>query len=318
MLFRHRKNLARSSLRPTRPAVCERRAVLAGVLGAVLAFGLPAAALAQAIVVGAKDFTEQSLIAEITSQLLASKGFKVERRSGLDTSSLRKTQESGGVDLYWEYTGTSLREFNKISEQLGPAETYARVKDLDAAKGLVWLAPSRVDNTYGLAMRRADAAARGIASISDLAAKVQEGERLVFASNPEFYERADGLRPLERAYGFQFGPERVVRIDTSYIYQVLRDLKLLDVGLVFATDGRISAYDLLVLKDDKNFFPSYAMVPVVRKETLERHPELAEHLGRVSALLDNEAMSKLNARVDVDNVRIPQVAADFLRSNGLI
>jgi osmoprotectant transport system substrate-binding protein len=123
---------------------------------------------------------------------------------------------------------------------------------------------------------------------------------------------------LERAYGFEFGRDRVVRVDTSFVYQVLRDLKLLDVGLVFATDGRISAYNLLVLKDDKGFFPSYAMAPVVRKEILDRHPDLAEHLGRVSALLDNDAMSKLNAIVDVDNIRIPQVAAEFLRGNGLI
>src|SRR3954447_23075833 len=182
---------------------------------------------------------------------------------------------------YWEYTGTSLSEFNKAAEKLSPAETYARVKQLDMQKGLVWLSPSRVNNTYALAMRRADALERRIATISDLAATVLRGELLTFASGAEFYDRSDGLGPLQQAYGFQFGRERVVRLESDRVYQVLRDLKLIDVGMVFATDGRIAAYDLLVLNDDKGFFPNYAMAPVVRKQSLERHPSLAVYLGRL-------------------------------------
>jgi osmoprotectant transport system substrate-binding protein len=285
---------------------------------ALLAVANPIAAVAQTIVVGGKNFTEQLLMAEMTSQLLVAKGFNVETRSGYDTTSLRKAQEAGFVDIYWEYTGTSLREFNKVTEQLSPAETYAHVKELDARKGLVWLKPSRASNTYALAMRRADATERGIATISDLAAKVLNGERVIFASNPEFYERSDGLRPLERAYGFQFGRDRVVRLDTDLIYQVLRDLKLIDVGLVFATDGRIPAYDLLILKDDKGFFPNYAMAPVVRRQIIEQHPELGVHLEHLAAILDNETMARLNGMIDVDKVRITEVVSLFLRSKGLI
>jgi osmoprotectant transport system substrate-binding protein len=124
---------------------------------------------------------------------------------------------------------------------------------------------------------------------------------------------------LEQAYGFHFGgPDRVVRLDTDRVYQVLRDVRFIDVGLVFATDGRIPAYDLLVLKDDKEFFPYYGMAPVVRQQTLERHPDLAMHLERLCAILDDEVMAGLNRRVDVDSVRIPKVASDFLRSHGLI
>jgi osmoprotectant transport system substrate-binding protein len=316
-------SLARLSIRdrwtdksPTRATKRARRIVTRAVLS-LLAICVPVLALAQTVVVGGKDFTEQLLMAELTAQLLTAKGFQVEKRSGYDTTRLRQAQEAGVVDLYWEYTGTSLREFNKITEQLSAAETYALVKQLDAEKGLVWLKPSRVNNTYGLAMRRADATEKGIATISELAAKVGGGERLIFASNPEFYERSDGLRPLERAYGFQFGRDRVVRLDTDLIYQVLRDLKLIDVGLVFATDARVSAYDLLVLKDDKEFFPDYAMAPVIRKQVLERHPDLEAHLGRLSDVLDSETMARLNRRIDVDRVRLPQVASEFLRTHGL-
>ncbi len=297
---------------PTRKA----RAIIAAACIALFA-AISNAAFAQAIVVGGKDFTEQLLMAEITTQLLRSKGFDVEKRSGYTTASLRKAQEAGLVDVYWEYTGTSLREFNKASEHLSPAESYQRVKQLDAEKGLLWLEPSGVNNTYALAMRQDDARARGIATISDLAAQVRKGERFVLATNPEFYERSDGLRPLERAYEFEFGGERVVRLDTDLIYQVLRDLKLVDVGLVFATDGRVASYDFITLRDDKEFFPEYAMAPVIRKQTLDRYPQLATHLEQLSAILDNEAMAKLNAMVDIDRIRIAEVASAFLRRSGL-
>ena len=295
-----------------------RRACLAGALVALLSASIPPAALARSLVVGGKEFTEQLLMAEMTSQLLTAKGFQVETRTGFDTSALRQAQEAGRIDLYWEYTGTSLREFNKVTEQLNPAETYNRVKQLDGQKGLVWLEPSRVNNTYALAMRRADAMAKGISTISDLATKVLQGERVVFASNPEFFERSDGLGPLEQAYGFAFTRDRVVRMDIDLIYQVLRNLKLIDVGLVFATDGRIPAYDLLVLKDDREFFPDYAMAPVIRKQVLERHPDLKAHLGRLSDILDSETMARLNRMIDVDRVRASQVASEFLRTNGLL
>ena len=109
----------------------------------------------------------------------------------------------------------------------------------------------------------------------------------------------------------------MVRLYRDRIYQVLRDVTFIDVGLVFATGGRIPAYDLLVLKDDKQFFPDYAMAPVIRRQTLTRHPELAVHLNRLSAVLDDEAIAGLNRRVDVDSVRILKIAVDFLRKHDL-
>ena len=127
-----------------------------------------------------------------------------------------------------------------------------------------------------------------------------------------------GLGPLQQAYGFQFGREHVVRLDPERVYQVLRDWKLIDVGMVFATDGRIAAYDLLVLEDDKEFFPNYAMAPVVRKQSLERHPNLAVYLGSLAAVLDNETMARLNGLIDVRGDGISEVASEFLRSRGLL
>jgi osmoprotectant transport system substrate-binding protein len=280
----------------------------------------PVAARAQPapprVVVGGKNYTEQLLIAAITNQYLGAKGFSVDLRTGLGTAALRQAQEAGQVDLYWEYTGTSLITFNKVTDKLDAAATYARVKELDAAKGLVWLKPSRANNTYALAMRRADAQAKGVASLSDLATKVSAGA-LKFGCNAEFYSRADGLAPLQQAYGFQFGRENVVRMDTGLVYQALRD-KQVDVGLVFATDGRIPAFDFVVLRDDKGYFPDYAMTPVVRKAVLDAHPNLAGLMDALSARLDDKVMSRLNAQIDVEKRTVEQVAGDFLKAEGLI
>lgn len=281
---------------------------------------LPAAARAQPaparVVVGGKNYTEQLLIAAITSQYLGTKGFSVDLRTGLGTAALRQAQEAGQVDLYWEYTGTSLITFNKVTDKLDPAATYARVKELDAAKGLVWLNPSRANNTYALAMRRADAQAKGIASMSDLGAKASAGA-LKFGCNAEFYSRADGLAPLQKAYGFQFGRENVVRMDTGLVYQALRDSQV-DVGLVFATDGRIPAFDFVVLRDDKGYFPDYAMTPVVRKAVLDANPNLAGLMNTLSTRFDDQVMSRLNAQVDVEKRTVEQVAGDFLKTERLI
>jgi osmoprotectant transport system substrate-binding protein len=290
---------------------------LTGLLAAAaLAMGVTAAS-AQTIVVGGKNFTEQQLMAEMTSQLLQAKGFKVDKRAGLGTAPLRQAQEAGQVDTYWEYTGTSLITFNKVTDKLDADATYKKVKELDAAKGLVWLNPSKANNTYALAMRRADAEKKGIKSLSDLAAKVKAGDKLKLASNAEFYSRPDGLAPLEKTYGFEFGRENVVRMDTGLVYQALKDSQV-DVGLVFATDGRIPAFDFVVLKDDKDFFPSYALTPVVRKETLDKNPKLADALNSLSAKLDDATMAKLNAAVDVEKKSVEEVATSFLKSQGLV
>ncbi|MEO7761827.1 MAG: glycine betaine ABC transporter substrate-binding protein, partial [Casimicrobiaceae bacterium] len=206
---------------------------------------------------------------------------------------------------------------NKITERLSPSDTYAKVKELDAAKGLVWLNPSKANNTYSLAMNGDDAKKQGIASISDLAAKVKGGAKLSFASNAEFYARPDGLKPLEEKYGFEFGRENVKRMDTGLVYQALKERQV-DVGLVFATDGRIPAFHFVVLRDDKGFFPAYALTPVVRKAYLDANPKVAEILNSLSAKLDDATMARLNATVDVDKKTVEEVALGFLKEQKLV
>jgi osmoprotectant transport system substrate-binding protein len=289
---------------------------VAAALTAALAAPLTAWAQS-AIVVGGKAFTEQILLTEMTMQLLEAKGFKVTRKAGMGNAILRAAQENGEVDLYWEYTGTSLVTHNKVSEKLNAADTYKRVKELDAAKGLVWLNVSPLNNTFAFAMRKDDAAKRGITSIADLAGAVRASGNLTFASNAEFPTRPDGLKPLEESYGFEFGRENVKRMDAGLTYQALRD-KQVDVALVYSTDGRIAAFNFIVLKDTKGYFPSYALAPVIRKEALAKNPKVAEPLNALAAKLNDMTMQRLNASVDVEKKTVEEVANGFLKSNGLL
>ena len=274
-------------------------------------------AIAQGIAVAAKDFTEQLLVAEMTAQLLRARGYSVHKGTGFGGPAIRAFQESGAIDLSWEYTGTALSMFHQETKKHPADEGYERVKTLDAKRGLVWLAPSKVNNTYSLAMRREDAAAKGIASISDLAAKVNKGEGIRVASTPEFPGRPDGLKPLQQAYRFEFMLGYVVTMEAGAVYSSLRRSEF-DVGVVYTTDPRISAFDLTVLRDDKDAFPNYIMAPVIRQSALERHPDLRTVLESLSAVLDNDTMRALNAAVDLQGRNLEEVASEFLQRSALI
>ncbi|MGB0957808.1 MAG: glycine betaine ABC transporter substrate-binding protein [Litorivicinus sp.] len=282
---------------------------------AVLSASLTASAAA--IVVGGDGFTEQQLLSEMTTQLMVANGYDTEKVAGMGTAVLRKAQENGQVDLYWEYTGTSLINFNKIKEPMSMADGYAKVKELDAAKGMVWLNPSKANNTYALAMQRGESESKGIKTLSDLAAAVNEGQELTFAANAEFPARADGLKPLQKAYGFKFKRENIKGMDSGLTYSALKEGQV-DIALVFATDGRIPAFDFVTLTDDKGYFPAYALTPVVRSEILDANPKLADLLNDLSGRLDDAVMSSLNAQVDVDKKTIENVATEFLTAQGLL
>jgi len=153
--------------------------------------------------------------------------------------------------------------------------------------------------------------------MSDLAKAIKGGAKLTFASNAEFYSRPDGLPGWQTTYGFEFDRDNVKRMDTGLVYQALKDRQV-DTGVVFATDGRIPAFNFVVLKDDKNYAAPYNMTPVVRKEILDKNPKIADALNALAAKLNNETMARLNASVDVDKKTPEEVAEAFLKQNGLI
>lgn len=295
------------------------RAMIKQIGFAILATLISAtSAQANTIVIGGKNFTEQQLLTEITAQYLSHLGYGVERRAGMGSAVVRKALENSQIDMYWEYTGTALINYLKVKETItSPKEVYETVRDLDAKNGLIWLPPSQANNTYAFAMRRSDAEQKGIVTLSDLKKALNDGQELTLATNAEWYARKDGLKALQKAYGFKFERSSIKRMDTGLTYVALKNEKV-DIALVFATDGRIPAFDFKVLEDDKGFFPSYAITAVVRQETLDANPQLAEQLDALSATLDNQTLSALNAQVDVERASIEQVSTDFLKSKGLL
>ena len=287
-------------------------------LGAVVVGAAVSVASAQTIVVGGKAFTEQQIMTAMTVALLKAKGFTPDRKAGMGSAAVRTAMENGQIDVYWEYTGTGLAVFNKITDKFDSAEAaYKRIKEVDGAKGIVWLNMSPANNTYAFAMNKDQAQKLGIVTMSDLAKAVKGGAKLTFASNAEFYARPDGLPGWQTAYGFEFDRDNVKRMDTGLVYSALKDRQV-DTGVVFATDGRIPAFNFVVLRDDKNYAPPYNMTPVVRKEILDKNPKIADALNALAAKLNNETMAKLNASVDVDKKTPEEVADQFLKANGLV
>jgi osmoprotectant transport system substrate-binding protein len=273
------------------------------------------AAQATEIKVGGKNFTEQLLMTEITAQLLTAKGYDAEKLDGMGTSVVRAALENGQLDVYWEYTGTSLITFNKIEERMTPEEAYETVRDLDAKVGITWLTPSKANSTYAIAVRKSDD--KDLTTFSDLAASYNADEGLKFGVNSEFPKRADGLLGLQETYDFKAGRKNLVPMQTGLIYTALKEEKL-DVGLVFALDGRIAAFDFKVLEDDLGFFPDYALTPNIRTEVLEANPEVGDILTGLSAIFTDDIVRALCARVDVDRVTVEDVATEFLTAQDLL
>ncbi|MGJ7513905.1 glycine betaine ABC transporter substrate-binding protein [Pseudomonas baetica] len=288
------------------------------LLGCVLlCAGFAHAAEKPVIRIGARVFTEQTLLAEITSQYLRTQGYNVLVTGGLGSNLARSAQESGQLDMLWEYTGVSLVAYNHVTEKLDSEQSYARVKELDAKKGLVWLTPSKFSNTYALALPEnvADEYPQ-INSISELNHVLRDEARTnhLVALDTEFANRSDGLGGMVQLYDMNLTRKNIRQMDAGLVYTALRNGQVF-AGLVYTTDGRLNAFKLKLLKDDKHYFPDYTAAPVVRQAFLDAHPQLAEQLKPLAELFDDDTMRQLNARVDVDHESPSTVAADFLRQH---
>lgn len=289
--------------------------LLAGLLGLGLTV-LSGSVHAQDLKIGAKGFTENILAGEITKQYFEAKGVGSQLTSGMGSNVVRQAIVSRQIDLYWEYTGPALVNYHK-TPGIPRAQMLAKLNELDGPNGLEWLESSDVNDTYALAMRREVAQSMGLKTTSDLAKAVNAGKKITFGCNAEFYGRKDGLAPMQEAYGFTFPRETIVRMDSGLIYQALRDGQL-DVGLVFSTDGRIPAFDFVLLEDDRQYHIPQVMTPIVTKDALAARPQIRALLKDISSRLDETIMAKLNAQVDVEKKTIPAVATEFLKSSGLV
>jgi len=272
------------------------------------------------IVVGSKNFTEQEILGQIMAQMIeAHSDLTVKRNLALGgTMICFSALKAGDLDLYAEYTGTGLVNILEEKVIADPDQAYDAVsKAFDEQYGLTWLDPFGFNNTYTLTMRKDHAARLGIASISDLAAYLNgDGEDLRAGFDAEFFTRPDGYEGLNKHYGFAF-PGRPKQMDPGLMYRAAAD-EAVDVIDGFATDGRIPAFNLVVLEDDKGFFPPYYAAPLVRGEALEAHPEVGDILNRLAGRISNEAMQRMNYQVDEEGRKAADVAREFLVEQGLI
>jgi osmoprotectant transport system permease protein len=298
------------SRRPFRAA-----AALAGgmllVLAAALAVARPSRGTA--VVVGSKNFTEQVILGELVSQLLESRGFEVQRKLNLGGTNLcHQGVLSGELDAYVEYTGTALADILRQPAHSDPAVVLREVRQRYAALGLVVVEPLGFNNTYALVVRKDDAQRLGLRRISDLA---PHAGTLRVGCFGEFLERPDGMKGLLAAYGFRFGPPPR-EMDLGLLYTALVNRQV-DVAVGSATDGLIASLGLVVLEDDRRYFPPYDAVPITSERTLRRHPGLREALGALAGRIHEDAMRRMNYAVDGERHDPAQVAREFLRGAGL-
>lgn len=267
------------------------------------------------LTIASKNFTEQFIVAEMYALILEDAGFTVTRQLNLgETPVVHEALLQGEIDLYPEYTGTGLLTILKEPVQTNPTAVYETVSQEYLTQfDLYWLEAAPMNNTQALAMTKSRAAELGITNISDMVAQAQQ---LTMAGPPEFRQREDGLAGLRNIYG-PFELAGYIPIDPGLRYNALVDGEV-DIVVAFGTDGQISAFDLLVLQDDKSLWPPYQIAPVIRSAVLDANPEIADLLNKLAPLMTDETMQRLNNEV-TGNGRTPQdVAQEFLLENGLI
>ena len=264
----------------------------------------------ETIQVGSKDFTESLLVSEIYALALEDNGYEVERIQSIASSVIPQSLESGEIDLYPEYTGTSLMTIFNLPLQTDPDAVAETIREEYEAIGLTTLDYAPANNAQGIAIRTDVAEELGIATISDFQANAGE---IRFASQGEFDLREDGLVGLAEVYGeFNFADSTVY--DNSLKYQILRSDEA-DATPAYTTDGQlVNTDEFLVLEDDKNFWPPYNLVPVINQEVLEANPDLADILNAINADLTTEQVIELNAAVDIDGREYEEVAAEYYES----
>jgi osmoprotectant transport system permease protein len=271
------------------------------------------AAPTPAILVGSKNFTEQVILGELLAQTIERQtGLIVERRLNLGgTLVCDEALRRGDIDVYVEYTGTALTAL--FNEPVGqPSQVLPRVRELYASRGLTVLPSLGFNNTFAVLVRSDAARAHRLSRISDLA-RVAGAWTAGFGY--EFLERPDGFTGLTRTYGLRFrGAPRVM--DLNLIYRAVAAGEI-DVTAGDATSGLIEALQLTVLADDREYFPPYDAVPVVRATTLLRYPDVDTALRALTGRISAEEMQRMNHQVDGLRRDPRDVAREFLDSSAL-
>lgn len=267
------------------------------------------------IVISSKEYTEQEILAYIVGLMLEhNTDLNIEMKPYLGgTDIVFSALKSGDVDIYTEYTGTALASILKKDVINDPDEAYRVAKEsLLQDYQIEMLDQLGFNNTYVLTVRTETAEQYNLKTISDLE---NVADILSVGATAEFVEREDGLKGLEKLYGFKFADVKSMNTGLKYI---ALDEKKIDITSAFSTDGLLVKYDVSFLEDDKQLFPPYHAAPIVRADTLKKHPEIKDVLNRLAGRLNDRTMMELNAQVDVDKKKAKDVAESWLKQEGLI
>jgi osmoprotectant transport system permease protein len=271
------------------------------------------AAQPRPVVVASKPFGESYILAEMFAQLLEARGLEVDRRPGLGATEIAfRAIRSGGADVYPEYTGTGLLAILGERPEPDPARVFDRVsREFRRRWNARWLPPLGFENTYAIAVRRETAERHGLATLSDLA---RVAPRLRAGLTADFIGRPDGLPGLSGAYDMRFDEVRALLPAVKYRALAAGEVDVID---GYSTDGLIARYDLVVLRDDRRFFPPYQAAALVGAELARRQPAAVAALTELSGRLDETAMRRLNQRLEVDGDPVERIAAEALADLGL-
>lgn len=262
------------------------------------------------LTVGSKNFTEQLVLGELLAQYLGRFcALPIDRRFYLaGTYICHQALLAGRIDMYVEYTGTALVAILKENPVSDHAAVFNTVKDLYSRRfGLEVLPSLGFDNTFAMVMRGADTRRLRLKTLSDAAAV---SSQLRLGVGYEFLERPDGYKGLAAKYNLKFAETPRV-MDLGLLYRALQNHQV-DIVAGSNTDGLIAALDLVVLEDDQHYFPPYDAVPIVRRETLERHPEVSAALQKLNGRITADDMRRMNYAVDGEKKDAAVVVKDFL------
>jgi osmoprotectant transport system permease protein len=268
------------------------------------------------VVIGAKDFTEGQILAEVVKQMVeAHTDLHAEIRSNLGTSVVFKAIRSGDIDIYPEYTGNLLTNKEALDLPV-PADKSAITglvrQEVRRRFGLVLLEPFGLNNTYAPCVTRETARRYRLRKVSDL----RRTPRLRVVIDLSFLTRPDGWQGMVDRYDLHFDKEPR-QVSPNLLYKALEQ-KEADLVIGFATDWQIESLKLVVLEDDRGYFPSYHAAPLVREAVLERYPQLGGALNRLAGRIDDRAMRRMNYQVAVEKRSEEEVAREFLQQQGLL
>ncbi|WP_159775930.1 glycine betaine ABC transporter substrate-binding protein [Streptomyces sp. HM190] len=272
------------------------------------------------LTVTSKDFTENLILGAVMGIAFQAAGAEVVDRTGIQGSfGAREAVRSGEADAMYEYTGTAWITYQGNSAPIAdPRRQWEAVRAADLRNGVTWLPPSALDNTYALALNRANADRYGTRNLSEVAAlAARDPGAVTLCVEGEFANRADGLPGLQKAYGMSLPAGNIAQMDTGIIYTQAAKGSCV-YGEVYTTDGRIASMRLAVMEDDRRFFPHYNAAPEINSATLRKWPGIAGVLAPVTARLDNDVARKLNARVDVEGEDPHEVALEWMVAEGFV